>query len=249
MFLFPIYTGCILTIYIRNWRLTGLFWDFWGSLRLLCDQSWGHIDDLKSLRSSKTKYTLCTLYIYPSTLILYKWCLLACKEVFIERKMFVNQPGNFCISLLCRSILSYTRRNNCFWLALLKLLDFLIFHTAAVKTDMIELITNFKRRETAWSLAWAVRSMVWAECMGCWPGGAAPGISSSRGHDPGPRNRETASRHWVAWIGQSLNTRSSILDIYSIESYPVRLILLKYQTFLGIINFRYLFGIFQRFEA
>ena len=70
LILFSQNTGCILTIYIRNWRLTGLFWDFWGSLRLLCDQSWGHIDDLKSLRSSKTKYTLCTLYIYPSTLTL-----------------------------------------------------------------------------------------------------------------------------------------------------------------------------------
>ena len=35
------YTGCILTIYIRNWRFTGLFWDFWGSLRLLCDPKIG----------------------------------------------------------------------------------------------------------------------------------------------------------------------------------------------------------------
>ena len=30
-------TGCILTIYIRNWCVTGLFGDFWDSLRLLCD--------------------------------------------------------------------------------------------------------------------------------------------------------------------------------------------------------------------
>ena len=34
-------TGCILTIYIRNWHFTGLFWDFWGSLRLLCDPKIG----------------------------------------------------------------------------------------------------------------------------------------------------------------------------------------------------------------
>ena len=31
--IYTVYTGCILTIYIRNWRVTGLFWDFWGSLR------------------------------------------------------------------------------------------------------------------------------------------------------------------------------------------------------------------------
>ena len=37
---------------------------------------------------------------------------------------------------------------------------FSIIHTVAVKTDMIELITNFKRRVTAWSLAWAVRNIV-----------------------------------------------------------------------------------------
>ena len=34
-------TGCILTIYIRNWRVKGLFRDFWGSLRHLCDPKTG----------------------------------------------------------------------------------------------------------------------------------------------------------------------------------------------------------------
>ena len=30
-------TGCILTIYIRNWRVTALFWNSWGSFGHLCD--------------------------------------------------------------------------------------------------------------------------------------------------------------------------------------------------------------------
>ena len=35
------YTGCFLTIYIRNWHVTGLFWNFWGSLSHLCDAKTG----------------------------------------------------------------------------------------------------------------------------------------------------------------------------------------------------------------